>query len=222
MPRFHRAVAPSILAADFSAFGEAVRSIQVSGADLVHVDVMDGHFVPNLTFGPALVRDLRPISRLPLDVHLMVENPDQYVEDMARAGADFCTFHIEASVHAHRTVQRIREAGMKPGISLVPSTPVLALTELLAEVDIVLVMSVNPGFGGQTLIPSCLKKITQLEKTRSTEGYSYSISVDGGASLENRNLFWDAGADIIVSGSSFFRASNREEFVTAMKAQDEV
>lgn len=217
MPRFHRAIAPSILSADFSNFAQGVRSIQEAGADLVHIDVMDGHFVPNLTFGPQLVKDLRKCSTLPLDVHLMVSKPEDFVDEMAQAGADILTFHLEASTHAHRLVQRIREAGMAVGLSLVPSTPVSFLEELLDLVDIVLVMTVNPGFGGQSLIPSCLEKISLLREMRQARGLDYSISADGGAKLENRNLFWESGVDIIVSGTSFFSAEDHGAFVSAMR-----
>jgi ribulose-phosphate 3-epimerase len=213
-----RKIAPSILSADFSSFGSAVQLIQDAGADLVHIDIMDGNFVPNLTFGPKLIEDIKPKTSLPLDVHLMVINPEQYVEQMAHAGADFFTFHQEASTHAHRLVQRIRETGMKPGISIVPSTPVSTLESILEYVDLVLIMTVNPGFGGQKLIHSCLAKIEQLKSIREKKNYTYEISMDGGASIDNRNLLWQAGADIIVTGSSFFFSENKVEFVKMMKS----
>lgn len=213
-----RKIAPSILSADFSSFGNAIKEIQNAGADLVHIDVMDGNFVPNLTFGPKLIEDIRPITTLPLDVHLMVIHPEQYVEQMAQAGADYFTFHQEASTHAHRLIQRIREKGMKPGISIVPSTPVSLLESILEYLDLVLIMTVNPGFGGQKLIHSCLTKIEQLKSIREKYNYTYEISMDGGASIDNKNLLWQAGADIIVTGSSFFFSENKVEFIKKMKS----
>ncbi|MDR3148306.1 MAG: ribulose-phosphate 3-epimerase, partial [Treponema sp.] len=173
-------VAPSVLSADFADFSGALREIDASLAPWVHLDVMDGRFVPNLTFGPKLVADLRPLSGAFFDVHLMTLDPESLVAPFADAGADQISFHIEAAVHAHRILQRIRELGKKAGISLVPSTPVSALGELLPFVDFVLVMTVNPGFGGQTLIPPCLNKVRLLAKLREEGGYAYRIGVDGG------------------------------------------
>jgi len=178
---------------------------------------MDGNFVPNLTFGPKLVKDIRPITKLPLDVHMMVLHPESYIDELSEAGADMVTFHIEAGVHSDRTIQAIHRAGMRPGISIVPSSPVVLLEEVLEKVSLVLVMTVNPGFGGQGLVESCLKKITQLAEFRTRNSLDYSISIDGGASIDNRNLFWNAGADIIVSGSSFFKSKDKGEFVKTMK-----
>ncbi len=170
----------------------------------MHVDVMDGHFVPNLTIGAPVVKALRPLTVLPLDVHLMVSNPQDHVLAFAQAGADWLTFHVEAVVHAHRLVSQIREAGMKPGISLVPSTPVSAIIELLPFVDQVLVMTVNPGFGGQSMIEQCLEKVRQLQKIKHESGFSYIVSVDGGVNSITLPAVIKAGAEVIVSGSAFF------------------
>ena len=197
-------LAPSLLSADFSRLAEELHFIEVNGGQWVHLDVMDGTFVPNLTFGAPVVRSLRSRSTLPFDVHLMVERPQDFVKDFAAAGADYVTFHIEAAVHAHRLITEIRSAGMKPGVSLVPSTPVHLLDEVLPFVDLVLVMTVNPGFGGQTMIPHCLKKIEKLCDYREKYGYRYLISVDGGINAETLPAVCNVGADVVVSGSSFF------------------
>lgn len=197
-------LAPSLLSADFSRLAEELAFIETNGGQWIHLDVMDGAFVPNLTFGAPVVHCLRSKSALPFDVHLMVERPENYVKDFAAAGADYFTFHIEASVHAHRLITEIRAAGMKPGISIVPSTPVHLLDEVLPFVELVLVMTVNPGFGGQAMIPRCLEKIKKLCEYREKYGYHYLISVDGGVNAETLPVVCSAGADVIVSGSSFF------------------
>ena len=197
-------LAPSLLSADFSRLAEELAFIETNGGQWIHLDVMDGAFVPNLTFGAPVVRCLRNKSRLPFDVHLMVERPQDFVKDFAAAGADYFTFHIEAAVHAHRLITEIRTAGMKPGISIVPSTPVHLLDEVLPFVDIVLVMTVNPGFGGQVMIPRCLEKVIALRKIREEKHYQYRISVDGGVNAETLPTVCEAGADVVVSGSSFF------------------
>ena len=197
-------LAPSLLSADFSRLAEELQFIEANGGQWVHLDVMDGAFVPNLTFGAPVVRSLRSKSSLPFDVHLMVAHPQNFVKDFAAAGADYFTFHIEAAVHVHRLITEIRTAGMKPGVSIVPSTPVYLLDEVLPFVDLVLVMTVNPGFGGQTMIPRCLEKIKKLREYREKYGYRYLISVDGGVNAKTLPTVCDAGADVVVSGSSFF------------------
>ncbi|CEM60667.1 ribulose-phosphate 3-epimerase [Treponema phagedenis] len=202
-------LAPSLLSADFSKLGSELIYIEENGGKLIHVDVMDGHFVPNLSFGAPVLKSLKGKTSLPFDVHFMVTNPSDFVKDFAEAGAEYFTFHIEAAVHAHRLIGLIREYGMKPGISLVPSTPVSVLQEVLPFADLVLVMSVNPGFGGQKMIPECIEKIRQLKKIREEKKLSYLISVDGGINSQTLPVAAEAGADIIVSGSSFFSGELR-------------
>lgn len=197
-------LAPSILSADFSNLGSSLEEIRAKGGDWIHIDVMDGHFVPNLTLGPPIVKALRKRSTLPFDVHLMVDNPASMVDDFIEAGADWLTFHMEAEIHAHRLVCKIREAGIKAGISIVPSTPVSAIAELLPFVDLVLVMTVNPGFGGQSLIPETLRKVRELKKIKQDLGFSYIVSVDGGVNRETLGAVLEAGTDVVVSGSAFF------------------
>ncbi|GAB6090836.1 ribulose-phosphate 3-epimerase [Spirochaeta dissipatitropha] len=213
-------IAPSILSADFTRIAHAVSVIEKSGADWIHLDVMDGHFVPNLTFGSQMISHIRKESTMPLDVHLMIEKPELSVPLYIDAGADHITFHIEACTHAHRTLQIIKNAGLKAGISIVPSSPVSLITPLLEEIDIVLLMSVNPGFGGQTFIPYTMEKIRQLSDFRKLNGVNFDIVIDGGVHLQNSAKIAAAGADVLVSGSAFFAASNQAEFVDSLKSGD--
>lgn len=197
-------LAPSLLSADLADLKNALVMIEEKGGSVVHIDVMDGRFVPQISYGQPVVQCLRPYSKLPFDVHLMVEHPEEQVESFASAGADWITFHHEACIHSHRLVQRIHDLGKKAGISIVPSTPVSAIREMLQYVDLVLVMTVNPGFGGQKLIPSCVEKIRELVELRKELGLDFMISVDGGVNAETIGTVADAGADVIVSGSAFF------------------
>ena len=200
-------LAPSLLSADFSSLEKAIKQIEDNNGSVVHIDVMDGQFVPEITYGQPVVRSIRKLTSLPFDVHLMVEHPENQIKTFAEAGADWITFHIEAAVHAHRIIQQIHELGKKAGVSIVPSTPISAIKEILECADIILVMTVNPGYGGQKLIPSCLEKVSELTKIREENNYNYLISVDGGVNNDTLKSVIDAGTDVIVSGSSFFNGS---------------
>lgn len=207
-------IAPSILSADFMRLGEEIKAAEAAGVDMFHIDIMDGHFVPNITIGPSIVELIKKITDVPLDVHLMIEEPDRYLRDFIKAGADYLTVHIEASVHLHRTVQWIKESGIKAGVSLNPATPVWSLDHILQDVDFVLLMSVNPGFGGQGFIPQMIDKIRVLKKIIMERGLSALIEVDGGVNPDNARLVADAGADILVMGSAFF---NSEDYASLTK-----
>ena len=201
-------LAPSILSADFSKLGEQVQLISDAGAGLVHIDVMDGHFVPNISFGAPVMKSLNAWNTSPYDVHLMIENPDQYIADFVTDKTEYIVVHQEACRHLHRTIQNIKSHGVKAGVSLNPATPVSTLECILEELDLVLVMSVNPGFGGQKFIPQTLEKIKDLDRIRKEKGYTYKIEIDGGVSLNNVEMIRDAGCDIFVAGSAVFGAED--------------
>lgn len=204
-------LSPSLLSADLADLKNAVKFAEAGGAGILHIDVMDGRFVPQISYGQPVVKSLRNITKLPFDIHLMTEHPEAQVDSFAEAGADWITFHYEACVHSHRLMQHIKSLGKKAGISIVPSTPAAAVRELLEYADIVLVMTVNPGFGGQKIIPSCVRKISELKKMREETGADFKISVDGGVNASTVSSVIQAGADIIVSGSAFFTGEFKTE-----------
>lgn len=206
-------IAPSILSADFSKLGEEIKDVENGGADYIHVDVMDGHFVPNITIGSLIVEAIKPVTSLPLDVHLMIENPDTYIADFAKAGASIITVHQEASPHLHRTIQLIKANGTKAGVVINPATPVEMIKPILSEVDLVLIMTVNPGFGGQSFIHETLKKIEQIFTWRKELNLTFEIEVDGGVNTETAKLCTDAGADVLVAGSAVFNQSDRHQAI---------
>lgn len=210
-------IAPSILSADFARLGAEIQAIDAGGADYVHIDVMDGHFVPNITIGPLVVEAARRVTNLPLDVHLMIENPDRFIPDFARAGADLITVHIEAVPHLHRTVQLIKSLGKKAGVSLNPATPVSSLEVILDDLDLVLIMSVNPGFGGQSFIPSSLAKIEALRAEIDRRGLQVEIEVDGGVKTDNIAAIAAAGASVFVAGSAVFGTADYGATIAALK-----
>ncbi|WP_449619344.1 ribulose-phosphate 3-epimerase [Robertmurraya sp. Marseille-Q9965] len=206
-------IAPSILSADFSKLGEEIKDVERGGAELIHVDVMDGHFVPNITIGPLIVNAIRPVTKLPLDVHLMIENPDQYIEAFAKAGADYITVHVEACRHLHRTIQNIKSYGIKAGVVLNPATPVSTLEHIIEEIDMVLLMTVNPGFGGQKFISSVVPKIRQVKEMAEAKGLDIDIEIDGGVNTETAKLCIDAGATILVAGSAVYDKEDRKKAI---------
>ncbi|MET1013770.1 MAG: ribulose-phosphate 3-epimerase [Paenisporosarcina sp.] len=214
-------IAPSILAADFSKLGEEVKEVERAGAELIHIDVMDGHFVPNITMGPIVVEALRPLTKLPLDVHLMIENAYQYIESFAKAGADYITVHVEACTHLHRTIQLIRSFGVKPGVVLNPHTPVEAIQHVLDDIDMVLFMTVNPGFGGQKFIHSVVPKINQLSNIIKERQLNIEIEIDGGINKDTIVECAKAGATIFVAGSAIYSQQDRTKALQDIKQAGE-
>jgi len=212
-------IAPSILSADFSRLGDEVRAVEKAGADVIHVDVMDGHFVPNITIGPLVVQGLRKLTSLPLDVHLMIENPERYVEAFALAGGDWITIHAEACPHLKRTVKKMRRLNVRPGVVLKPATSLKVLQSILEEVDLVLIMSVNPGFGGQSFIPSTLKKIERLRRMVDQNRHPLEIEVDGGIKVENIRGVSAAGGDTFVVGTGIFKTGDYKETITRLREE---
>ncbi len=210
-------IAPSILSADFARLADEVARVESAGADLLHIDVMDGHFVPNLTVGPPIVGALRKVTGLPLDVHLMMTNPDAFIPEFADAGADYLTVHVEACPHLHRTVQSVKERGVKAGVTLNPATSLSTVEEIITEADLLLVMSVNPGFGGQHFIPSVLDKIARARQLIDRSGSRAALEVDGGVKVDNAARIIQAGADILVSGSAIFSSPDYGKTIQAMR-----
>ncbi|MEI4831068.1 ribulose-phosphate 3-epimerase [Bacillus sp. FJAT-53711] len=210
-------IAPSILSADFSRLGEEIKDVEKGGADYIHVDVMDGHFVPNITIGPLIVEAIRPITSLPLDVHLMIENPDQYIPIFAKAGADIITVHVEACPHLHRTIQLIKSHGIKAGVVLNPHTSVSMIEHVLGDIDMVLLMTVNPGFGGQKFIHSVLPKIKQVADMVRERNLQVEIEVDGGVNIETAKLCVEAGANVLVAGSAVYNQKDRGAAIAAIR-----
>jgi ribulose-phosphate 3-epimerase len=211
-------IAPSILSADFSRLGEEIAAVEAAGADWIHIDVMDGRFVPNITIGPGLIASIRKTTSLPFDVHLMIENPERYVDDFAKAGSDRITVHVEATVHLHRTVAMIREKGLKAGVSLNPATPLCLIEPILPDIDLLLVMTVNPGFGGQKFIEGSLARIRQAKEMILAVAPEVLLEVDGGVTLKNIRSVSDAGADVLVAGSAVFGIGDCTATIGAMKA----
>ena len=211
-------IAPSILSADFAHLADEVAAVERGGADLLHVDVMDGHFVPNLTVGPPIVESLKKVTKLPLDCHLMMTNADAFIDEFASAGADYLTVHVEACPHLHRTVQAIKERGVKAGVTLNPATSLHTIEEILPEVDLVLIMSVNPGFGGQKFITSCLQKIVRTRQMIDRAGSRALLEVDGGVKVDNAAQILAAGADVLVAGSAIFTSRDYAATIAALRA----
>jgi ribulose-phosphate 3-epimerase len=212
-------ISPSILSADFSRLGGEVQAVEKAGADYIHVDVMDGHFVPNITIGGVVVESLRKMTSLPLDVHLMIRNPDEFLTAFVEAGAGILTVHVEACPHLHRTLTEIKKRGVRAGVSLNPATPLCLIEPALEYADLVLVMTVNPGFGGQEFIPAMLPKIKQLRSLIDRKGWNLELEVDGGIKVDNIGAVAKAGADVFVSGSGIFKTSDYGKTITAMREE---
>ncbi|MDV2685382.1 ribulose-phosphate 3-epimerase [Alkalihalophilus lindianensis] len=210
-------IAPSILSANFATLGADIKEVEEGGADYIHVDVMDGHFVPNITIGPLVVDAIRPITTLPLDVHLMIENPDQYIPAFAKAGADIITVHVEACPHLHRTIHLIKEQGVKAGVVLNPHTPFDAIKPIVQDLDMILFMTVNPGFGGQSFIHSVLPKIEEASSYVKQHGFDIEIEVDGGVNPETAELCIDAGANVLVAGSAIYNKEDRAKAIAEIR-----
>lgn len=210
-------VAPSILSADFANLLEDVKKIERGGADYIHVDVMDGHFVPNISFGAPVMKCLNGKTTVPYDVHLMIENPDAYIDDFVTPQTEYITVHQEASRHLHRTIQKIKGHGIKAGVAINPATPVSTLSCIFEDVDLVLIMSVNPGFGGQKFIKGAVAKVEELARIKREKGYDFAIEIDGGVTEENIEMLAEAGVEIAVAGSAVFKAPSPEEMVTKLK-----
>lgn len=211
-------LAPSVLSADFARLAENIQAVEGAGADWLHLDVMDGLFVPNLSFGQPVVRAIRAVTSLPLDVHLMIHDPGRYLESFAQAGADVLTVHLEACVHLHRNIQQIKSLGLQAGVALNPHTPVESLWSVLPDLDLVCLMSVNPGFGGQAFIPSTMNKLAVLDRYRKEQGLTFRIEIDGGVDLQNAASLMQAGADVLVAGNSVFGQADAAQAVRAFKA----
>jgi ribulose-phosphate 3-epimerase len=219
MNMLEKMIAPSILSADFARLGAEIIDVVAAGADVIHVDVMDGHFVPNITIGPLVVDAVRKVTDKPLDVHLMISEPDKYIEAFARAGADWITVHVETCPHLHRTIHMIKDLGKKAGAVLNPATPLTSLDYILADLDLVMLMSVNPGFGGQSFIPSTLDKARALKKMIDARGLQVGIEIDGGVSPATIEEISQAGVNIFVAGSAVFGAANYQEAITTLKSR---
>jgi ribulose-phosphate 3-epimerase len=213
-------IAPSILSANFARLEEDIKEVERGGADYIHVDVMDGHFVPNITIGPLIVEAIRPITDLPLDVHLMIENPDQYISAFAKAGADLLSVHVEACHHLHRTIQQIKSEGMRAGVVLNPHTPTSMIEHVIEDVDLVLFMTVNPGFGGQTFIQSVLPKIKQVATLVKERQLMVEIEVDGGVNPNTAKLCIEAGANVLVAGSAIYNQTDRGQAITQIRNEN--
>jgi ribulose-phosphate 3-epimerase len=210
-------IAPSILSADFSKLGEEIKAVEMAGADYIHVDVMDGHFVPNITLGPLVLQAIRPITKLPLDVHLMIEKPELYIEAFANAGADIITVHVEASTHLHRTIQMIKKKGVKAGVVLNPATPVDTIKHIIHDIDLVLLMTVNPGFGGQSFIENVIPKIREVSELVHAHGLNVEIEVDGGVNAETAPLCIEAGANVLVAGSAIYGKKDLKDAISSIR-----